>query len=88
MLADEPTGNLDAALSFEIMSLFEQFQKIGVTVVVATHDNDLIRQLPHRELQLEHGKLHQETPITPQTEPTPLSDCLISVIGFINKNAR
>lgn len=57
LLADEPTGNLDPALSREIMGLFDAFQKVGVTVLVASHDLDLIARLPHRVLTLQHGRL-------------------------------
>lgn len=57
LLADEPTGNLDPALSREIMGLFDAFQQVGVTVVVASHDLDLIASLPHRVLTLQHGRL-------------------------------
>ena len=57
LLADEPTGNLDPALSREIMGLFDAFQKVGVTVLVASHDLDLIASMPHRVLTLEHGRL-------------------------------
>ncbi|MFW5443005.1 MAG: cell division ATP-binding protein FtsE [Methylococcaceae bacterium] len=57
ILADEPTGNLDPDLSNEVMHLFEQFQKVGVTVLIASHDINLISQMGHRILTLEHGKL-------------------------------
>ena len=57
LLADEPTGNLDPALSREIMGLFADFNRVGVSVLIATHDLDLIRQMPHRVLQLDHGRL-------------------------------
>jgi len=57
ILADEPTGNLDPDLSAEIMHLFEQFQQVGVTVLIATHDIELISQFEHKILQLEHGRL-------------------------------
>lgn len=57
LLADEPTGNLDPALSAEIMALFHQFNAVGVTVLVASHDLDLIRRLGQRILTLEHGAL-------------------------------
>ncbi len=57
ILADEPTGNLDPELSAEIMRLFEQFKQVGVTVLVATHDIDLISQLNHKVLRLEQGRL-------------------------------
>jgi cell division transport system ATP-binding protein len=47
LLADEPTGNLDPGLSAEIMKLFEQFTQVGVTVVIATHDVQLIQSHQH-----------------------------------------
>ncbi len=57
LLADEPTGNLDPALSAEIMDLFRQFNTVGVTVLVASHDLALIRRLGQRILVLDHGLL-------------------------------
>ena len=57
LLADEPTGNLDPELSAEIMALFSQFNDVGVTVLIATHDIDLIARMHNRELQLSHGRL-------------------------------
>lgn len=57
LLADEPTGNLDPTLSAEIMDLFRQFCEVGVTVLVATHDIDLISSMPMRRLQLQQGRL-------------------------------
>lgn len=57
LLADEPTGNLDPALSAEIMQLFVDFSRVGVTVLVASHDLALISQLRHRILTLRDGRL-------------------------------
>ncbi|MEE8342695.1 MAG: cell division ATP-binding protein FtsE [Gammaproteobacteria bacterium] len=57
LLADEPTGNLDPELSREIMILFQQFNQVGVTVLIASHDLDLIRQLRHPILTLKKGRL-------------------------------
>jgi cell division transport system ATP-binding protein len=57
LLADEPTGNLDPDLSAEIMNLFRQFCEVGVTVLIATHDVDLISSMGMRQLQLQQGKL-------------------------------
>ncbi len=57
IIADEPTGNLDPDLSTEIMFLFGQFQQVGVTVLIASHDISLITQLNHRVLKLDHGQL-------------------------------
>jgi len=57
LLADEPTGNLDPALSAEIMQLFEAFNQVGVTVLIASHDLVLISRLHHRIITLRQGRL-------------------------------
>jgi len=57
IIADEPTGNLDPELAAEIMRLFESFQQVGVTVLVASHDISLITKMNHRVLKLDHGQL-------------------------------
>ena len=60
LLADEPTGNLDPELSGEIMKLFESFNQVGVSVLIATHDHDLISRLDHRLLTLKEGRLNRD----------------------------
>jgi cell division transport system ATP-binding protein len=57
VLADEPTGNLDPDLSLEIMNLFRDINASGTTVLVATHDRELIKWVGRRVIQLEHGQL-------------------------------
>ena len=57
LLADEPTGNLDPELSVEIMRLFEDFNRVGVTVLVASHDIDLISRFGFSMIQLDQGRL-------------------------------
>lgn len=57
LLADEPTGNLDPALSTDIMTLFEQFNQTGVGVLIATHELSLIAHMKHRILWLKQGAL-------------------------------
>lgn len=57
LLADEPTGNLDPELSMEILKLFEAFNHVGVSVLIATHDLSLIAQMNHRILSLKNGQL-------------------------------
>ena len=57
LLADEPTGNLDKSLSREIMLLFQEFNQVGTTVLIASHDLDLIAELNHRLLVLKDGRL-------------------------------
>lgn len=56
LLADEPTGNLDPDLSREIMGLFAQFNQVGVTVIIATHDLDLVHHFGNRVLVLRNGQ--------------------------------
>ena len=55
LLADEPTGNLDPDLAVEIMRLFREINARGTTVVVATHDRDLIQRMQRRTIVLQHG---------------------------------
>lgn len=57
LLADEPTGNLDPQLSAEIMQLFRQFNAVGVTVLIASHDIDLISRMGMRMMELSQGGL-------------------------------
>ncbi len=57
VLADEPTGNLDPELSIEIMKLFREMNTRGTTVLVATHNPELIRFVGKRHIHLDHGRL-------------------------------
>jgi cell division transport system ATP-binding protein len=60
LLADEPTGNLDPDLSLSIVELFKEINAQGTTVLVATHDRDLIKRMARRVLTLKHGQLLAE----------------------------
>jgi cell division transport system ATP-binding protein len=57
VLADEPTGNLDPDLALDVMNLFREINARGTTVVVATHDRELIRRVGRRAITLEHGRV-------------------------------
>ncbi|MEX0623055.1 cell division ATP-binding protein FtsE [Saccharospirillum sp.] len=57
LLADEPTGNLDPSLSRDIMELFSEFNRVGTTVLIASHDLGLIARLNYRVASLQHGRL-------------------------------
>ena len=70
LLADEPTGNLDPVLSEEIMRLFVEFNIRGTTIVVATHDLEMIRRMGKRVLTLERGRLHD--PDRAREQPPPI----------------
>ena len=61
LLADEPTGNLDPDLSRHTMAVFERFNLIGGTVLIATHDLDLARSMPHRIVTLSAGSVAGDT---------------------------
>ncbi|MCE2459484.1 MAG: cell division ATP-binding protein FtsE [Pseudomonadales bacterium] len=57
LLADEPTGNLDPTLSRSIIRLFQRFHDVGVTVIVATHDTELVGTMGSRVVELDHGRI-------------------------------
>jgi cell division transport system ATP-binding protein len=57
LLADEPTGNLDAGYAADIMAMFRDFHQVGTTLVIATHDDRAISALGGRTLHLDHGKV-------------------------------
>jgi len=58
IIADEPTGNLDPGLSLEVMGVFRRFNDVGVTVVIATHDLDIVRAWNLREIQVAEGRVN------------------------------
>ena len=65
LIADEPTGNLDAALAAEVMELFRRFNEVGVTVMIATHDLHLVQASGLRELVLHAGSLGTDAQALP-----------------------
>jgi cell division transport system ATP-binding protein len=62
LLADEPTGNLDAEYAEEIMHIFKSFHQVGVTLLISTHDTSVLRNTPLRVLELKQGEIHCSTP--------------------------
>lgn len=68
IIADEPTGNLDPLLSNDIMSLFDKINALGATVVVVTHDLELVHQFDHRVVTIENGKIVSDVPARYTTE--------------------
>lgn len=62
LLADEPTGNLDADYSSEILNIFKSFHQVGVTLLISTHDQSVLQRFPARALHLDHGVLQQGSP--------------------------
>jgi len=59
IIADEPTGNLDPETSVEIISLFEKLNNLGITMIIATHDYNLILKLPGKIYKCENKKLFE-----------------------------
>ena len=57
LLADEPTANLDIAYEKEIMEILKDFNRVGVTVVVATHNSEMVRSFRARQLMIKNGKI-------------------------------
>ena len=60
LLADEPTGNVDEELALRLMRLFEELNRLGTTLVIATHNRSLVDSFDHPHLHLENGELHTE----------------------------
>jgi cell division transport system ATP-binding protein len=57
LLADEPTGNVDEAAAFKLMYLFEELNKLGTTVILATHNRSIVNEFAYPELMLDRGQL-------------------------------
>ncbi|MBI5120775.1 MAG: cell division ATP-binding protein FtsE [Rhodospirillales bacterium] len=63
LLADEPTGNVDDTLATRLLYLFEELNKLGTTVVIATHNESLVKRFSHFRLHLDHGRLVDPPPL-------------------------
>lgn len=63
LLADEPTGNLDAENSWQVIKILKKLNQIGITVLVTTHDENLIRLANHPVVQIRNGRLYQVAPM-------------------------
>ena len=77
LLADEPTGNVDDQIAMRLMHLFEELNKLGTTIVLATHNKLLINDFTYRRLHLSNGTLNSGTQSAPSTEATAQSKELI-----------
>lgn len=61
LLADEPTGNLDHELSLDIMKIFQEFNEVGVTVIIASHDLEIMRLIGKRQIELKQARLIKDS---------------------------
>lgn len=85
LLADEPTGNLDDALSDEIIDIFADFNRVGTTVLIATHDLRQIKRLQKRTIELANGQIMtpsaiDQTQLSDDAEPKSVTEVLIKTI--------
>ena len=69
LLADEPTGNLDADYAQEIMKIFKSFHQVGVTLLISTHDSSVLRDSDVRVIALRQGEIQNASPIEPVSAP-------------------
>lgn len=65
LLADEPTGNVDDKLAVRLLHLMEELNKLGTTIVMATHNESLVRQFGHPRICIEAGRVEQMAPLRP-----------------------
>lgn len=77
LLADEPTGNLDDEIGFRLMHLFEQLNRMGTTILIATHNQAMMEKFNHKRLILDRGSLHLDSPAS----PLPLRDKIIGDVA-------
>jgi cell division transport system ATP-binding protein len=68
LLADEPTGNVDDGIGVRLMYLFEELNKMGTTVVIATHNEGLVGRFSHRQLRIAGGTVRL---VDPTAQPAP-----------------
>jgi len=57
VIADEPTGNLDPETSMEIMEIFQEINNTGTTIIMATHDKEIVDAMGKRVIAIEHGEI-------------------------------
>lgn len=62
IIADEPTGNIDPELSFEMMELLSAINSVGITVIVVTHEHELVSRFKQRVIMLDHGEVVSDNP--------------------------
>lgn len=76
VIADEPTGNIDPELSLEMMQLLERVTEMGITVLVVTHEHELVRRFRRRVITLKQGRIVSDLPAGAQFPPQPAEEPL------------
>ena len=71
LIADEPTANVDEPLALRLVLLFEELNRMGTTVLIATHNQRLAERFEHPRLRLEDGRLTADTGLPPMQDPPP-----------------
>jgi len=69
IIADEPTGNIDPEMSYEIVNLLNEINKVGTTVVMVTHQHDLVEKFEHRVVSISSGAIESDSPVWKQAAP-------------------
>lgn len=80
LVADEPTGNVDDAIAMRLLRLFEELNRLGTTVLIATHNESLIRRTPHPRLHLSGGEL--TGPFAPHAESSAAGTAPATGVGY------
>ena len=62
IIADEPTGNIDPEMSMEIVDMLDSINKVGTTILMVTHEHELIRRYDHRVITIEGGSILSDRP--------------------------
>lgn len=83
IVADEPTGNVDPEMSFEIVNLLSQINEKGTTILMVTHEHDLVRQFDRRVVVIEGGTIVSDT----KENPAEIKDYLIEDYGANTRKA-
>ncbi len=81
LLADEPTGNVDDRIAMRLLHLFEELNKMGTTVLIATHNDQLVRRFPYPRLLLEAGRLSFRAPAETSPELDAAAGAMPSLRG-------
>ncbi|MBQ1389284.1 MAG: cell division ATP-binding protein FtsE [Clostridia bacterium] len=72
IIADEPTGNIDPEMSFEIIELLNEINKQGTTIIVVTHEHELVHRFKNRVIEIQDGKIASDSGVTAEKAEVPI----------------